>query len=161
MNEITTIVILGIYTLIYVIVFILQRNQIQKQSQIISSMESFIKIFDVDQVRKFVDMKHEMTMLTVDKVIIDKGIEFTEKTIRPAVMKEIEKVKDDVSQRFDEFANSAIDLIMLLPKEMQTDYIETAFPLNKQVLLDVMKEINNAQLKKESNSNKLDNSKII
>ena len=113
-------------------------------------MESFIKIFDVDQVRKFVEMKHETTMLTVDKVISEKGKEFTEETIRPSVMKEIEKVKEDMSERFDEFANSAIDMIMMLPKELQTEYIETAFPLNKQVLLDVMKEINEAQLKNKA-----------
>ncbi len=152
MNEITTIVVIGIYTFIYVLVLVLQRNQIQKQSQIISSMESFIKIFDVDQVRKFVDMKHETTMLTVDKAIIEKGKEFTEKTIRPSVMEEIEKVKVDMSDRFDEFANSAIDMIMMLPKEMQTEYIETAFPLNKQILFDIMKEINNPKPRPETES---------
>tara|TARA_R110002020_G_scaffold250965_2_gene464876 strand:+ start:8590 stop:8967 length:378 start_codon:yes stop_codon:yes gene_type:complete len=110
-------------------------------------MESFIKVFDVDQVRKFVDMKHETTMMTVDKVLIKKGKEFSEANIRPVVMKEIEKVKDDMTNRFDEFANSAIDMIMMLPKEMQNEYIETAFPLNKQVLLDVMKEINSSHSK--------------
>ena len=145
MNEITTIVIIGLYTLIYVIVFIIQRNQIQKQSGIISSMESFIKIFDVEQVRKFVEMKHETPMLTVDKVINQKGKEFSEDKIRPLVMTEIEKVKGDMSERFDEFANSIIEIILIVPKEQRLKFIKDNYPLNEQVLINVLKEVENAE----------------
>ena len=95
-------------------------------------------------------MKNETTMLTVTKVIREKGKEFSEETIRPLLMKEIEKIKDEMSERFDEFANSAINMIMLLPKEKQTGYIETAYPLNKQLLIDIIKEINSSESKTET-----------
>lgn len=140
MNELTTLIIIGIYTIIYVIVFIIQRNQIQKQSHIISSMESFMKIFDVEEVRKFVDMKHETTMLTVDKVIHEKGKEYSNDKIKPLVLSEIEKVKEDMSARFDEFANSAIEIILLVPKEIRAKYIKNNYHLNQQVLIDVIKD---------------------
>ena len=154
MNELITVIIIGVYTLIYVIVFIMQRNQIQKQSQIISSMESFMNIFDVEEVRKFVDMKHETTMLTVDKVINQKGMEFSEENVKPLVMAEIDKVKGDMSERFDEFANSAVEIILLVPKELRVKYIHDNFPLNKQVLLDVLIEIDNSNLTSNQDESK-------
>ena len=47
-----TLIIIGLYTLIYVIVFIIQKSQIDKQKDVISSMKSFMEIFKVDEVKK-------------------------------------------------------------------------------------------------------------
>ena len=145
MNDLITIIIIGIYTLIYVIVFLLQKNQIQKQAGIIASMESFMKIFDVEQVRKFVEMKHETTMLSIDKIVAEKGKEFSEQTVKPYVFSEISKLKGEMADRFDEFGSAIIDIILQLPKEMRKEYVETVFPLNQKVLLEIVDEIEKRQ----------------
>ncbi|NMH89139.1 hypothetical protein [Flavivirga algicola] len=57
--DIVTIVIIGVYTLIYLIVFIIQYSQIKKQKDIIDSMKTFIDIFKVDEVKKYASMREE------------------------------------------------------------------------------------------------------
>ena len=52
MDNNLTLIIIGLYTLIYVIVFIIQKSQIDKQKDVISSMKSFMEIFKVDEVKK-------------------------------------------------------------------------------------------------------------
>ncbi len=46
MDNNLTLIIIGLYTLIYVFVFIIQKSQIDKQKDVISSMKSFMEIFN-------------------------------------------------------------------------------------------------------------------
>ncbi len=55
----TTLVIIGVYTLIYLIVFVIQYAQIKKQKDVIDTMKTFIDIFKVDEVKKYVEMREE------------------------------------------------------------------------------------------------------
>ena len=91
MDNNLTLIIIGLYTLIYVIVFIIQKSQIDKQKDVISSMKSFMEIFKVDEVKKYVEMKNERIiedtamMLTNDakfKIMYDHLIKTTTEPIK-------------------------------------------------------------------------------
>ena len=91
MDNNLTLIIIGLYTLIYVIVFIIQKSQIDKQKDVISSMKSFMEIFKVDEVKKYVEMKNERIiedtamMLTNDakfKIMSDHLIKTTTEPIK-------------------------------------------------------------------------------
>ncbi len=69
MDNNLTLIIIGLYTLIYVIV--IQKSQIDKQKDVISSMKSFMEIFNVDEVKKHVEMRNERVMEDAAKLIID------------------------------------------------------------------------------------------
>ena len=47
MDEKWTLGILGLYTVIYLVVFFIQKSQIDRQKDVISSMKSFMEIFKV------------------------------------------------------------------------------------------------------------------
>lgn len=49
-NELTLIIV-GLYTVIYVIVFFIQKSQTDKIKSINESMKSFMDIFDIDKVK--------------------------------------------------------------------------------------------------------------
>lgn len=70
MDDISLIV-LGAYTVIYLVVFIIQYNQIKSQKDIISSMKSFIDIFKVDEVMKYTDMRDERIKGDVENFVRD------------------------------------------------------------------------------------------
>ena len=63
MDEKWTLGILGLYTLIYLVVFFIQKSQIDKQKNLINSMKSFIEIFKVSDVKEYVDLKVESANL--------------------------------------------------------------------------------------------------
>jgi hypothetical protein len=59
----------GVITLLaiiaYIVVFVIKKSEIEKQKTIIASMKSFMEIFKVDEVRKFVEMKEETTEINM------------------------------------------------------------------------------------------------
>ena len=63
------VIIIGVYTLIYLIVFFIQKSQIDKTKEIISSMKAFMEIFKIDEVRKFVDLKTERVMMEAQGMV--------------------------------------------------------------------------------------------
>ena len=67
--DITTIIVLGLYTVVYVVVFIIQQNQVKAQKGTIDSMKSFMEIFSVDDVRKFVEMREETMQGTLENFV--------------------------------------------------------------------------------------------
>ena len=71
MDNIWSIVIIGVYTLIYVIVFFIQKAQMEKYKETISAMKSFMDIFKIDEVKKYVDLKDESSLMRAQKMIFD------------------------------------------------------------------------------------------
>lgn len=56
-NELT-VGIIGLYTVVYVIVFFVQKSQIDQTKEINASMKSFMDIFKIDEVKKYVEMRN-------------------------------------------------------------------------------------------------------
>lgn len=63
----THIMIIGIYTLAYVAVFIIQFTQIRKYKTMTDSMEKFMNIFDPDKLVKYNKIVEELKDLQLEK----------------------------------------------------------------------------------------------
>jgi len=72
LNDIITISVIGLYTVIYLIIFFVQKHQISELKSTNQSMKDFMSIFDVDEVRKYVEMKGETNMMKAANVVINK-----------------------------------------------------------------------------------------
>jgi hypothetical protein len=76
MSENLTLIIIGIYTLVYVIVFFIQKTSLDRlkeginsQNLIINSMKTFMDIFDVDKIKKYVELNEESVMLKASNFV--------------------------------------------------------------------------------------------
>jgi len=142
-NEIT-IGIIGLYTLVYVIVFFIQKSQINRTEEINASMKSFMDIFKIDEVKKYVELKNERIMMQVDQIITDddKIREISEE----AINKKVDDIKEIyLSQMGDEHLELVafvIEVIKSQPEEHRAKLIETALPKTKRYFSKILEDIN-------------------
>ena len=136
MDNNLTLIIIGLYTLIYVIVFIIQKSQIDKQKDVISSMKSFMEIFKVDEVKKYVEMKNERIiedtamMLTNDakfKIMSDHLIKTT-----------TEPIKKLYREAMEEKNTELIDVVFKLIMMQETNKREKFINENKLSELSIL-----------------------
>ena len=66
-----TLIIIGLYTIVYVIVFFVQKSQIDQTKEINASMKSFMDIFKIDEVKKYVEMRNERVMEDASKMMMN------------------------------------------------------------------------------------------
>lgn len=130
----------GIITIIalvvYIIIFFIQKSQIDSQKDIISSMKTFIEIFDVDQVRKFAEMKEETTLDKATRLIIDKPqIQKMQKDLMEQVKMPKEEFYNNIFTEINnELMNVAFVTTINQKKELREQFIEDYLPLNKDVI---------------------------
>ena len=148
MDNNLTLIIIGLYTLIYVIVFIIQKSQIDKQKDVISSMKSFMEIFKVDEVKKYVEMKNERIiedtamMLTNDakfKIMSDHLIKTTTEPIKK-LYREAKKEKNT------ELIDVVFKLIMMQETNKREKFINENLPKNKDYFMGVLNDYEKSNL---------------
>ena len=147
MDNTLTIIILGLYTLVYVIVFFIQKSQIDKQKDVINSMKSFIDIFKIDEVKKYVEIKTETMKLNVENIIEIKRKEFikeisedAEEAIRKIADDDLNEFKDKFKDKYNELWNELLDFIKLLPEDIRNQYIENNLTFTKESFLLELKD---------------------
>ena len=142
MDNNLTLIIIGLYTLIYVIVFIIQKSQIDKQKDVISSMKSFMEIFKVDEVKKYVEMKNERIiedtamMLTNDakfKIMSDHLIKTTTEPIKKLY-------REAMEEKNMELIDVVFKLIMMQETNKREKFINENLPKNKDYFMGVLND---------------------
>ena len=97
MENSVAIIIIGIYTIVYLVVFIIQRSQINKMKSINDSITTFINIFDLNKLKEYTsiiekssDVKVELLqkefgdkMNKLSKIIIDNSYKNAEEYFTP------------------------------------------------------------------------------
>ena len=148
MDNNLTLIIIGLYTLIYVIVFIIQKSQIDKQKDVISSMKSFMEIFKVDEVKKYVEMKNERIiedtamMLTNDakfKIMSDHLIKTTTEPIKKLY-------REAMEEKNMELIDVVFKLIMMQETNKREKFINENLPKNKDYFTGVLKKYKKSNL---------------
>ena len=131
----TSLIVIGIYTLIYLIVFLIQKSQIDKQKAITDSMSQFIRIFDIDKVSAYVKMNEETTMGNVKLHIADFIKSNKETLVMPRLDKELAKLKESMmgnfQEQFDELASLTYAMLLEFPKSEREDFINEHLPKTK------------------------------
>ena len=148
MDNNLTLIIIGLYTLIYVIVFIIQKYQIDKQKDVISSMKSFMEIFKVDEVKKYVEMKNERIiedtamMLTNDakfKIMSDHLIKTTTEPIKKLY-------REAMEEKNTELIDVVFKLIMMQETNKREKFINENLPKNKDYFMGVLNDYEKSNL---------------
>ena len=148
MDNNLTLIIIGLYTLIYVIVFIIQKSQIDKQKDVISSMKSFMEIFKVDEVKKYVEMKNERIiedtamMLTNDakfKIMSDHLIKTTTEPIKKLY-------REAMEEKNMELIDVVFKLIMMQETNKREKFINENLPKNKDYFTGVLNDYEKSNL---------------
>ena len=143
-NELT-IGIIGLYTLVYVIVFFIQKSQIEKQSSITSSMTSFMEIFKVDEVKKYVEMRNERILHDATKMITDSDQikKMSEDLIKETTKPIQEAYTEIMSQRYEELVKVVFQTVINQKPEIREKFIKDLLPNNEHYLLPMLKEYEN------------------
>jgi hypothetical protein len=131
-----------IAVLVYVVIFFIQKAQMNRQKGIISSMKTFMEIFDVEQVRKFAEMKEETTLDKATRLIIEKPqIQKIQRDLMEQMKMPVQefyrKVLTDIN---NELMNVAFITVMNQKKELRDKFIEEYLPLNKEIIIGMISD---------------------
>jgi histone H3/H4 len=131
-----------IAVLVYVVIFFIQKAQMNSQKGIISSMKTFMEIFDVEQVRKFAEMKEETTLDKATRLIIEKPqIQKIQRDLMEQMKMPVQefyrKVLTDIN---NELMNVAFITAMNQKKELRDKFIEEYLPLNKEIIIGMISD---------------------
>lgn len=140
-----SLIILGIYTAIYLIVFVVQSSQIKRTRDINDSMKSFMDIFKIDEVKKYVAVKEETVFMQVDSMLANN--EKIKDIITEAVTNKIDLIKDVyIKQMGDEYMELVKFVVMSLkafPQNERESVIEKCLPQTKRYFVKMLDDIEN------------------
>ena len=135
MNNTITLIIIGIYTIIYLIVFVIQKSQID-------SMKAFIDIFKVDEVKKYVEIKEERILMQVDQMITDD--KKVNEMLNNIVDKRIDLLKDtleeSIKNRYLESYKFALLVLESMKENERKQIIEKYLPKNKEFIIKTFED---------------------
>ena len=126
--EIWQIVLLGIYTLAYIIVIIIQQKRID-------SMKTFMNIFDLDKVQKYVEISEKAAKLQYENLLADN------EKMKEIAMTVVKEEADNMKQfYFDSLKKKNIEMAMALVKLLKVKSDEEIVKFSNQNL-PIMKDI--------------------
>ena len=142
MKENLSLFIIGAYTLVYVIIFFIQKSQIDKQKDVINSMKTFMDIFNVDEVKKYVEMKNERILDQANKIITDSETikKMSEEITKNATAPIQEAYKEIMEERFMELVKVTFEVIKNLEPEKRQSFISELLPKNQHYLSEMVKD---------------------
>lgn len=149
MNNKITIIVIGLYTLIYFIVFIIQKSQIDKIKEINISMKLYMDIFKIDEVKKYVELMNENTMMkAMNLVSNEENVQrILNESINESINEHIDELKQSyisqMSEERTELVLIAVDVIKTQPIDKREEFINNTFPKTKRNFLKMLDDINN------------------
>lgn len=151
MNNELTIGIIGLYTIVYVIIFFIQKSQIKKTKEINEAMKSFMEIFKVDEVKKYVELKDEMAIMQVKKILANdaKLIEYTKEAMEEHAENFNEEFENIVNENYVELVMLLSEIISAMPQEEQKPFIKKALPKSYSIFSNIVDRINQQKSKGE------------
>lgn len=141
-NELT-IGIIGLYTVVYVIVFFVQKSQIDQTKEINASMKSFMDIFKIDEVKKYVEMKNDRIMMQVEKIISDdEGIK---KLMKEATTEKVDEIKEvyvnQMGNQHIEMTNVLFQFVKMIDENDRERFINEKLNSVKHILIPMLDTI--------------------
>lgn len=136
MDNTLTIIILGLYTLVYVIVFFVQKSQIDRQKEISDSMKTFIEIFDIKKIEHFVSMSENLSKREIElerKELEINGAKIFANQIKKFMEENaIDKEKQEFIDKFNEMSSVIETMLLKMNKSEMNEFINQNLPLNKE-----------------------------
>jgi len=135
-EQIITIVINGVINLT-ILYFIIRSNTVVKerlksQDDINMKMKSFMDIFSVDELKKYVEVRTETMKLKLENVLEKHKKQFSkdsEPFLRQILEKDITKEVENIREKYNEICEGIVLLILELPIEERPNFIKQVLPL--------------------------------
>ena len=148
-EQIITIAINGVINLT-ILFFIIRSNTVVKerlksQDDINLKMKSFMDIFSVDELKKYVEVRTETMKLNLENHIERHAKEFrkdSEGIIRNILGKELDNRVDNIEDKYNEICEGLYTLILALPTEERQQFIEECLPLTGDAFITELKNYN-------------------
>lgn len=148
-EQIITIAINGVLNLT-ILFFIIRSNTVVKerlksQDDINLKMKSFMDIFSVDELKKYVEIRTETMKLSLENIIEKHKKQFSkdsEPFLRKILEKDITKEVENIREKYNEICEGILLLILELPIEERPNYIKQVLPLTGDMFIENLKENN-------------------
>ena len=128
-------------------ILVVLRQQIKSQQDQINAMKSYMDIFKVDELKKYVSVMDELAIgkgqLAAQKVLeetLNSG-EWTKKIFEPFENKLQKILEKDLFQKGQELFHNVIEQLSSLPKEEMEALVKERYPLNSTSILEEFEEI--------------------
>lgn len=148
MNNTISVIILGCYTIVYVIVFFIQKSHLDKIKEINTSMKSYLEIFKIDEVKKYVELKSENSLMEATNLVLDN--EKVKGMVEEILNNHVKDISDvyckQLREEQIEIVRIAIEMIRIQPANNRIEFIEKNFPLTKRYLLEMVDDINKGEI---------------
>lgn len=148
MDNNLTLIITGLYTLIYVIVFIIQKSQIEKIKEANLAMKSFMDLFDLKKVSDYVDILDKRADLKNDIIKKEYDEKFISEKFIPFTKEAINKIQQDVHDFYIPKINEMKTYILtdiliknMVNKEDKIKYINDNFKETKDDFIFLIEKI--------------------
>ena len=142
-----SLIVIGIYTVVNIIVFIIQQNQIKSQKGIIESMSKFTEIFNVDEVRKFVEMREETAKGSLENMIKNdpRVLEMIDKLLFEHISRIEQKHRDELESKYFELCTVVLEFMKGMRIEDREQFVKDHLSINKEGFLPMLAEIESFQ----------------
>lgn len=145
MTDYWTLGIIGLYTIVNVVVFIIQRSEIKAVRGINESMRSFVDTFDVDEVKKFVKMKQKTMEMKYHLMIHNN--EKLKDIATDVVMSKSKEMTEAITTQFKSEHNELIAFTLNVLRTMTPDerqkIIEENLPQTKRFISVILADDEN------------------
>jgi hypothetical protein len=150
-QQIISISIQGLFLVVYVTVFLIQKKQINTLKDTISSMKSFMDIFNLDSIKKYVEIKEDHIKTVASMQILDNRE--IKNHLNDALNERGEEVAKLFHSQFEEqqyqLLYVAETVIMSLPQNEREEFVDKLLPSVKHILWpEIQKNENEEENKK-------------
>lgn len=115
------------------------------QRQTIKDMKQFMDFFKIDALKEYHDERERIKLLRVEAEIarVKRDIvEISRPIIEPLLRDAADKIKADVSEKFDELVWTAYEIALTVDKAEREEFVKEYFPVNATILIDALRKQN-------------------
>ena len=129
----------------FVILVIVMNNRIKSLENLNKDMKSYLKIFKIDDFKKYAQLKEEKAIMGFEIAIHEQSKKFAQDNIgniKILLKDELDKVVGNIEGKYNEVCEVVYDLILQLPEIDREEFMDKYLPLTKSEFLRQMKKDN-------------------
>ncbi len=121
------------------------KQRLKSQDNINEKMKSFMEIFSIDELKKFVDVRTETMQLNLENYIEKNKKEFAENAepyIREVLQADINNSVSQMQERYDEICEGIYNLLVTIPMDKRKKFIENHLKITGKEFIEELKKYN-------------------
>lgn len=121
------------------------KERLKSQDNINNKMKSFMDIFSVDELKKFVEVRTESMRLQLENTLEKKSKAFAknaEPILREMLDKDIAMSVRDIESKYDEICEGIYELLLGIPIDKRPQFINDNLPLTGNDFIEELKNYN-------------------